>query len=658
MLTRLLEEPVGIFLIIITITLVAPLFSRLVRLPGIVGLVLGGIVVGPYGLGLLEREGAIELLGTVGLVYLMFSAGAEIDLTQFNRLRNRSLVFGILTFIIPQSLGTLLGLALGYSLISSVLLGSMFASHTLISFPIITRLGIGSSEVIAATVGATIITDIGALLVLAAVAGVSNGDVTPLFFVQLVALLLIYTVVILVATPRIGRFFFRRFRSSAVEFQFVLVVIFIAAFMAELIGMEAIVGAFLAGLAINSTVPRHSAVMGRVLFIGESFFIPVFLISIGLLIDPTAFFNDSRTLLVSFALVATVLITKYLASWITARLFHYPPPAVNVMWGLSMAQAAATLAATLVGIRLGLLDDAVFNGIITMILVTCVLSPLLVERYGPRLAEYLLAARRDTPVHKNRVPIFSRILIPVANPKTEDFLIELAGILARACDGLLMPLNVALYDSPNPDARQQQQLLLESESLKQLDTHIQPIRRIDTSVSTGILNAALEHQASSIIMGWSGQSSFQETIFGRMLDTVIWNARVPVFVGRLTSPINGKRKVLLVIPENSIHAGLVGDVLQTAMTIAQAVNVPLEIHAAPQFMAVFEREPVFAGIHTQVTPLSINVVRDISGHIHPQDLILVTTSGSQQRFESSLGSIPEDIAAHIPASLVVMRYPY
>lgn len=660
MLAHLLEEPVGIFLIIIAVILLAPMLSNLLRLPGIIGLILGGILVGPYGLGLLEREGAIELLATVGLVYLMFSAGAEIDLTQFNKVRNRSVVFGVLTFIIPQTVGTFVGLGLGYSLLSAVLLGSMFASHTLISFPIITRLGIARNEAVAVTVGATIITDIAALLVLAAVAGIANGDVTVLYFARLLFFLLVYTAVILFAVPRLGRFFFKHFRVGAVEFQFVLVVIFVAAFVAEIIGMEAIVGAFLAGLAINSTLPHRSAVMGRVLFIGESFFIPVFLISIGLLINPIAFFTDLRTLGVSVALCVTVLVTKYLASRATAWFYKYSADEVQVMWGLSMAQAAATLAAALVGIRLNLLDDAIFNGVVAMILVTCVLSPVLIERFGARLVKPENLSDDEEiglGVQKSTQPIFSRILIPVANPNTEDYLIELASILSRTADGLLMPLNVAKLTDGKVSGLYDQQRLLEAESLNNPDTNIQPIRRIDASISNGILGAALEHDVSAIIMGWSGQSSFRETIFGRMLDQVIWSSRVPVLVGRLTSSINAKRQVLLVIPANSISSALIGDVLNTALTIANSINVPLQILAAVQFLDDIEAQESVFGTRFQKEALDPSVTREVSQKVHPLDLVIVTTSGSQQRFQSSLGSLPEELASRLPCSMVVIRFP-
>lgn len=654
---HLLSEPVGIFLIVISVILLAPMLSRLIHLPDIIGLIVGGVVIGPHGLGLLEREGAVELLATVGLIYLMFSAGAEIDLTQFKRVRNRSLFFGGLTFIIPQIIGTGIGFALGFELLSSILLGSIFASHTLISFPIIIRLGITHNEPVAVTVGATIITDIAALLVLAAIAGSADGNTNVIFFVRLIGFLFIYTLIILFAVPYVGRLFFKYFRASSVEFQFVLVVIFIAAFTAELIGMEAIVGAFLAGLAINSTVPDRSAVMGRVLFIGEAFFIPVFLISIGLLIDPMAFFTDQRTVIVSVVLVATVLITKYLASWMTALRFGYSRDEVFVMWGLSMAQAAATLAAALIGIEIGLLEPAVFNGVVTMILVTCVLSPILIERYGARLTIIEETAQEDNSTSEPLAPLYSRILIPVSNPKTETFLIELASILSTKSDGLLMPLNVARLIDGQIKGLAQQAQLLDIKFPVDNETRIQPIWRIDASVSNGILCTAIEYDASAIIMGWSGESSFYKTAFGRMLDEVIWNASVPVLVGRLTSSIVSKQRILLVIPTNSLRGHLLQDAIDAALLIAQAVDIPLKILIAGQYQGDLVRLDENSSLELDIEHLESDVVGYLTELAQPSDLLILATFGSQRRFQSSLGKLPEEIAERTTASLIVIRFP-
>ena len=284
-------------------------------MPDIVGLILGGILVGPHGLNLLSTTATIELLSTVGLIYLMFSAGLEIDLHQFNKVKEKSLVFGLLTFSIPEISGVFLGRALGLDWIAAVLLGSIYASHTLIAFPILSRLGILRNESISVTVGATVLTDVLALLTLAIVVGMQGQENASTHVLLLVVLMVGDTVLILFGMPRLGKWFFDRFTGRSVEFQFVLVALFVSALLAEQIGMHPIVGAFMAGLAINSTLPPRSRVIGQVLFLGESFFIPIFLMYIGMVIDPRVFIFNRETLITGLALTVAVYVTKYLAAW-------------------------------------------------------------------------------------------------------------------------------------------------------------------------------------------------------------------------------------------------------------------------------------------------------------------------------------------------------
>jgi len=648
----LFQEPVGLFLLMVAIILVAPLLSQWARLPSIVGLIAGGWLIGPYGLGLLEREGVVKLLATVGLIYLMFSAGAEIDLVQFNRVKGKSLLFGLLTFSIPQVTGILLGRVFGYSLLSSILLGSVFASHTLIAFPIISKLGIARNESVAVTVGATILTDIGALLVLAAVAGAESGSASPLFFARLIGLLAVYTVVILFGLPRLGRWFFRRFRTVSVEFQFVLVAIFVAAFFAELIGVEAIVGAFLAGLAINATLPHQSAVMSRVLFIGEAFFIPIFLLSIGMILDLRVFLSDPRALLVGGLLVVAIYLTKLAASTITGLIFKYKREDVLTMWGLSQAQAAATLAAALVGLQIGLFDRAVFNGVILMILTTCITSPIIVQRFGP-----ILAARKTTQSAITVRPGFSRVLVPVANPHTEEHLIGLASLLTRAEDGLLMPIYVALNKQGVLSGLTEQHDLLEATFLQGLEVKTRPIYRVDTSVAGGVLNAAVQHNASAIVLGWGGKPGLSANLFGRLLDEIVANAHVPVLVSRIQLPINSHRRLVLVMPANSVTTLLIDEIVSLAKSMVGALNVPLLIVANYLYEEDLKQFTRQMDLTCSITGVDVITVDALLPLLKSADLVLIATGGSAPRFQSSLGKLPEDLTQKSVASVVTLRYP-
>ena len=324
---------------------------------------------------------------------------------------------------------------------------------------------------------------------------------------------------ILLLLPRLGRWFFRRFSGGvSLEVQFVLVVIFIAAFFAEAIGMEAMVGAFLAGLAVNATLPRHSLAMTRVLFIGESFFIPIFLLNIGMLLNVGIFFTDGRALLIGVLLVITIYITKFVASFLTSFIFGYSRNEMMVMWGLSQAQAAATLAATLVGVEIGLFDIAVFNGAVLMILFTCVTSPILTKRYGTKI----MTDKAEHPDPAPKQSLFSRILVPIANPNTQDDLLRLASILATSNKGTLLPLKITrTSDGQSSTAKNIKQIMDTVSALQLAEVDVKPIYRIDHSIPTGILHSATENNASMMILGWSGDGTVFNTVFGKVMDEVV-----------------------------------------------------------------------------------------------------------------------------------------
>jgi Kef-type K+ transport system membrane component KefB/nucleotide-binding universal stress UspA family protein len=658
--SALLTEPASIFLTLMAVILITPILSERARLPGIVGLIVGGILVGPNGFNLLPTGKTIELLSTVGLIYLMFSAGLEIDLNQFNQVRNKSMLFGALTFIIPEISGIGLGRLIGLDWSGAILLGSVYASHTLVAFPILSRLGILRNEPVSVTIGATVFTDVLALLILAVVAGAHGGqnsavDGGALSFAALVKLIMLmtgYAFIILFGLPRVGKLFFQHFTGRTVEFQFVLVSLFVAAFLADLIGMHAIVGAFLAGLAINNTLPPRSSVAVQVLFLGESFFIPIFLMYIGMMLNPVAIVTNLQTILIGLALTVAVYVTKYLAAWITSRINGYSRDERMTMWGLSHAQAAATLATVMVGVQVGLFPQTVFNGAILMVFFTVISSSLITQRFGERL--------RSKAITIVARPLFSRILVPIANPKNHIHLIALAGILARWGKGILYPVNIAQEVQGRVEGREHQRQLLDDPILKDPQTDIRPIGRVDTSVPRGILRTAVENDASLIVMGWHGQASFmREAVFGSVQDDVMWSAEVPVVVGRLTTPINAVERVVLVVPHHSVEPESVRRTLEMVTAIAQAVNVPLKILAAGEYMgAMQDCLAILADGHPyDFSPLGNNVLRDVDAKVNGHDLIAVTTVGSSNRFRSSLGELPEQIAAIRESSVMVIRYP-
>ena len=647
-----LNEPVAFFLLIMSIILVTPLLSERVRLPGIIGIILGGMLIGPHGFRLIEAGDRIEFLSTIGLVYLMFSAGLEVDINQFMRVRGRALVFGFFTFLMPQLMGMALGSILSLNWLGMILLGSAFASHTLIAFPILTRLGVTRNEAVAVTTGATVLTDIGAFIILAVVLGARMGGISIGYFIQLFVLLTIFTLLIVFGLPRFGKFFFQRISGRAIEFQFVIVVLFVAALGAELIGVHEVVGAFLAGLAINATLPRYSPVTGHVLFMGESFFIPIFLLYSGMITDPLSFLENRQTIIVALGVTIVAYVSKLVAAWITARIFNYSKNEFWTAYGLSHAQAAVTIPTLVIGLETGLFDATLFNAAIVMILLTSITSPLIVQRFAPDLQT---ATEDEGPL-----PLFKRILVPVIDPKSQEQLLTLAALLAKVNDGEVMAVSVARdQDAMNDGIALHRDLLGRvHEVLGDPQSEIELIPRLDVSHAMGILHTARERNATLILMGWRGKRTLRESLLGSVLDEVIWGSDTPVIVGKLSVPLNGTQQVVFVLPPKSIPHIVLRRMLEVNISLAKALNVPLIIRAHSSYMQSIEALDV--AIDTD-HPLEKELLKDqfkpaVLEQESISSFIVVPGFGSRKRVADTLGNLPEQLAAAFDGNLAILHF--
>lgn len=648
----MIQEPVAFFLVIMTIILIMPLLSERMRLPGIVGIIIGGMLIGPYGFNLLPANDRMEFLSTIGLVYLMFSAGLEVDIHQFMRVRSRALVFGLLTFSFPMLLGMGLGWLLGLNWLGMILLGSAFASHTLIAFPILTRFGVTRNEAIAVTAGATVLTDIGAFIILAVVLGANSGELELGYFIKLVAMLVVFALVIVFGLPRLGKLFFQRFSGRSVEFQFVIVVLFVAALGAELIGVHEVVGAFLAGLAINATLPRHSPVTGHVLFMGESFFIPVFLLYSGMITDPLSLVRNPEAILMAVGITFVAYVSKLIAAWITGKIYHYTKNEFWTVYGLSHAQAAVTIPTLVIGLQIGLFSSDLFNAAILMILFTSITSPLVVQKFAPGL--------KQAAEPQENLPLFSRILVPIANPDTQENLLTLASLLANTSHGAVQALNVAKDEHGTVhEIRQQQELLNRiSEKLNDPETSLELIPRLDNSYAQGILHASIEKNSSLILMGWRGKRSLQQSVLGTVLDEVIWGSDSPVMVCKLTYPLNGMRRVLLLLPPNAVAPVALHRILDANQVLCKALNVPLAVLADQSYLEKVDE------ILAETVPDYPYDINRMVGAFKPgdldkeaaSDLLVVPGFGSQKRFLASLGNLPERLASNFDGNLVILHF--
>ncbi|MEX2641649.1 MAG: cation:proton antiporter [Balneolales bacterium] len=544
-LTLPVNDPVLIFALVMFIILITPIVFDKIRIPAIVGLILAGTVAGPSVLGLLERDDTIILLGTVGLLYLMFMAGLSLDLNKFEKHRSRSLVFGLLSFFIPQLTGIAVGLyVLHFSLPTALLLGSIVGSHTLLAYPIAARLGITKNLAATTVIGGTLITDALSLIVLAVVVASASGDINARFWVTFAGSVSVYMLFVWFVLPRFGHWFFRRVNNQTnTEYVFLIAVLFITAWLAQVAGLAAIIGAFLAGLSMNRLVPQSSTLMNRVMFVGNALFIPFFLISVGMIVDVQVLVSRDAVIY-SLAFTLLVLGGKYLGAILTRWVYSYNAEEGWVMYGLSVPQAAATLAVTLIGFDLNYFNEAMVNGVIILILITSLAGPWLVETYGRRLA----IKEENKPYNASDAP--QRILIPLANPATAEALMDL-GMMIRypGSEEPLLPLIVA-RDTADVEA----QVAAGEKVLSHAVVHaaagsvpVMPVTRVDMNIASGIVRAIKEMRISNVLIGWNGRTS-RHSIFGSVLDQLLDQTDEMAMVCKLGQPLNTTKRIMLAVP--------------------------------------------------------------------------------------------------------------
>ncbi len=654
-----ITDPVLIVAVAGGIFLLMPLLMQRLRVPGLIGIIIAGAMIGPNALNLLARDQTIVLLGTVGLLYLMFMAGTEIDLHGFKRYRNQSLIFGALTFLIPQAVGTAIFLLLlGFSWPAAILVASMFASHTLVSYPIALRFGIGKNQAVTTAVGGTIITDSAALMVLAIVAASTRGVLDTAFWVQLVSFLAVYVVVIWFGLPRVGRWFFRSERTGGVsEYLFIFTALFGGAYLADVAGIEPIVGAFLVGLALNRLIPEQSLLNNRIHFIGEALFIPFFLLSIGMLVDVRVLVADLRVWQVMLAMTMTVVASKWVAARIAERAFGYTPAEGWTVFGLSVPQAAATLAATLIGLEVGLFDDAVLNGAVMMILVTCLLGPWILEKYGRQIA----LQEEHRPYDPTEAP--ERILVPMANPATAEDLMNLA-LLIREPDSPepVYPLTVVPADENRTGefvATAEKMLSQAVSYAAGAGVHVVPLTRVDHNFANGIARGMAESRASTVIIGWDGRRTTRRTVFGTVLDQLLEQTRNQVLVTKVGHPFNTTERIILLIPQGADHTPGFLESVRTIKRMANRLGAEIKgfTVAAPPSIYEPHMDAVKPEAPTTLERVSdwTEVVQRLTDELEPDDLVIVLSARRDAlAWDPALEQLPARLADLVPESFIIM----
>lgn len=551
-------NPTLIFFIVLSIILLAPILLNRIRVPHIIGLILAGVIIGPNGTGILARDTSFELFGKVGLLYLMFLAGLEMDMVDFRKNKNKGLTFGLFTFSIPMIIGTFVSYYfLNFSWVTSILLASMFASHTLVTYPIISRYGVSKTQGVTITIAGTIITDLLALLILAVITGMYKGSLDTAFWIQFILSIVVYCIVILYTFPRISKWFLRKYDDNVSQYIFVLCLVFAAAFGAELAGLEGIIGAFLAGIILNRYIPSVSPLMNRIEFVGNALFIPYFLIGVGMLVDLRVLFNGPEALIVAFTMTTVATIAKWGAAWLTQKTFRLQRTDRQVIFGLSNSQAAATLAAVLIGynIILGttesgepirLLNDNVLNGTIIMILITCTISSIVTEIAAKKLATQPLPETK--PIIETEPE--ERILIPVANPATIENLVNLALMLKDPKKkSPLYALSVEIDKEKDENNNKAQSILPKVAKLaSSTDTKVNMLARYDVNIASGIVHTIKENNITDIVVGFHHKANIADTFFGPTTQNILKRTNKMLLIVKSLIPLNTINKIVVAIP--------------------------------------------------------------------------------------------------------------
>lgn len=555
----LVSSPVTIFLIVLAIILFAPLLLNRLKIPHIIGMIVAGIVVGPFGLNILDRDSSFNIFGQVGLLYLMFLAGLEIDMFHLRLNLRRGAVFGALTFLIPMVTGVLASVYILHTpWLTAFLLASMYASHTLIAYPVAARFGITKSPAVLISIVATIVCVIGALLVLAGAVNIEQtGQFSYLGMLWLIGKSALYCGAVLYAYPRLTRWFFKNYSDKVTQYLYVLTMVFLSAWLSGVVGLEPVLGAFFAGLVLNRYVPVNSPLMNSIEFVGNALFIPYFLIGVGMMINVGVIVRGN-TLWVACVMLAVALFSKWLAAYIAQKAYRMEGCDRGVMFGLTTAHTAVALAVVTIGYNMvrpdgtRMMDETILNGTVLVILVTCAIAPIVTSGAAAKIKLRMLGTP-DTTVPD--IPRIENILVPVSNPITAASLAELALLMRRRKGGPRADRFYALHVR-NDNSRASKEMGASSLALAKgaasgVDIPMETLERFDLNTVAGILNTVHERDISAIVMGMHRKSNVIDTFLGGKIEQLLQGTSCMVVLSRCYIPVNTVTRIVVFVPEKA-----------------------------------------------------------------------------------------------------------
>ena len=664
-----ITDPTWIFFLVLIIILFAPMVLERLRIPHIIGMILAGVAIGEYGFNILERDSSFELFGEVGLYYIMFLAGLEMDMEDFKKNKTKGIIFGFLSFAIRFGIGMWSCMKLlNFGITTSILMGCMFASHTLISYPIISRYGLSKLRSVNITIGGTIIVDTLALIGLAIISGMYKGDTSGMFWVMMGVKVTLLTAFIIFVFPMIARIFFRNYSDNIMQFVFVLAMVFLGAGLMQFVGMEGIIGAFLTGLVLNRLIPHVSPLMNRLEFVGNAIFIPYFLIGVGMMIDVNALFSGGSTLKVAIIMTLVAVGSKWIGAFISQKIFGMTGNERKMVFGLSSASAAATLAAVLVGHQIimengeRLINDDVLNGTIVMILVTCIVSSLATERSARKFAiEEKLLFNGDKEGEKE---LPEQILIPVANPDTIENLVNLAllirnGKLRRP----LVALNV-ITDSKNIQERKQQgEKNLEKAAMiaASADVKVTPVSRYDLNIASGIIHSAEEYNATNLVIGLHWKANIIDSFFGKLTEGLLKGTFREVMIARYLVPSTTIRKIHVAVPPKAEYETGFVKWIDHVSRIASQLGCGIVFYAEPETL-VYVKEVAAkfsaAGLASYVEMEFWNDFYTIQENMSSSHLaVVVCARKGSISYDNSFERLPSLLQKYLQGNSLIVLYP-
>lgn len=582
------SDPVMVFAVILLVILISPVMLRKLRIPGLIGLIVSGIIIGPNGFNIIENNHAIDLFATIGMLFLMFIAGLDLNQQQFRRTKHKSLVFGLLTYTIPFGLGLpVCYYLLDYNLLSSLMISNMFATHTMVSYPIVMRLGLTRNEVVAVATGGTIITDTLVMLVLAVITGTakegSGFDLYGILFISFTLFLLF----VVYAVPPFSRWAFRRLEDDNYsQFIFVALVVFICALIAIAAGLEPIIGAFAAGFVLNRLIPAESVLRNRIDFTGNSLFIPFFLISIGMIVDLRIIFSGPMAIIIAAVLTTVALAGKFAASEIASRILGFTAGQRRLLFGLTSSHAAAILAVIMVGYRIGIIDENVINGTIILILITCLVSSVITESAGRNIA-YSSNGNIRVPYDQKD----ETIIVSLSNPQSMERLLDVALALKKEShDNPLYGLFVVENDEAAGERLALARSTLERAGERAFESgrKIETLATIDNNVSAGIKRVAREKSATDIIVGTSGKPNLADFLFGRFLEQLVTNSSQTIYVYNPVNSPGSYKKICMFLPPHAEKENSFNNILDKIIRLADRKAMSFEFYSFGQTASLIE----------------------------------------------------------------------